>query len=153
MNADPVIHWSTLPFRKLDVQLFHDIVRLRVDVFVVEQNCPYAELDGKDMDALHVVGLADDGSVVAYARILPPGDDGLPHVGRVVVSKNARMRGIGMQLMNEVLGTLRMHYGNTHSALEAQAHLQDFYRSLGYQPSGGVYPLDGIPHIRMQRLD
>ncbi|MBS1939326.1 MAG: GNAT family N-acetyltransferase [Bacteroidetes bacterium] len=135
----------------MDVRLFHDILRLRVDVFVVEQHCPYPELDGADVGATHVVGRNASGDVLAYARILPPARDGLPHVGRVVVDTSVRRHGIGRQLMLEVLRVIHRQYPGSPSALAAQAHLQGFYASLGYKASGKQYDLDGIPHIDMVR--
>lgn len=145
------IQWSFHAFRDLDVRLFHDILRLRVDVFVVEQHCPYPELDGADVGAMHVVGRNASGDVLAYARILSPARDGMPHVGRVVVDASVRRHGIGRQLMLEVLRVIHRQYPGSPSALAAQAHLQGFYASLGYKASGKQYDLDGIPHIDMVR--
>lgn len=149
--ADTHLHWSLLHFGELDTQLFHDLLRLRIDVFVVEQHCPYPELDGLDPDALHIIGQLADGAVAAYARILPPGGDAMPHVGRVVVELQQRRNGTGKQLMEQVHKALRAHYGSTRSALAAQAHLQAFYRKLGYVAVSAEYELDGIPHVDMVR--
>ncbi len=149
MSAAPEMDWTIMAFDELDALLLHDILRLRVDVFVVEQQCPYPELDGRDTSAMHVVGRHADGAVVAYARILPPGADGLPHVGRVVVAPGLRGAGLGRQLMQRVKQALVRQYGDARSALAAQAHLVPFYRSLGYSPQGAEYLLDGIPHVDM----
>lgn len=149
MSTAPAMDWSIKAFGELDALLLHDILRLRVDVFVVEQQCPYPELDGRDASAMHVVGRHADGAVVAYARILPPGADGLPHVGRVVVAPGLRGAGLGRQLMQRVEQALVRQYGDARSALAAQAHLVPFYRSLGYSPQGAEYLLDGIPHVDM----
>ncbi len=146
----PAPQWTALHFRQLDARTLHDILRLRIDVFVVEQHCPYPELDGADLGALHLLG-RNDGAVMAYARLLPPGTDGLPHVGRVVVAREARGKGVGSQLMQEVLAALRHQYGSARSALAAQAHLVAFYQHIGYAPVGDPYPLDGIPHVDMVR--
>lgn len=145
------VSWSVQAFHEMDARLLHDVLRLRVDVFVVEQHCPYSELDGADPGALHVVGRNPNGDVLAYARILPPAQDGLPHVGRVVVAMAGRGHGIGRQLMLEVLHALHVHYPGSPSALAAQAHLEGFYSSLGYMATGQQYELDGIPHINMVR--
>lgn len=145
------VAWSVMPFSGLDGRLLHDIIRLRVDVFVVEQDCPYPELDGLDLDAWHVMGRKADGSVVAYARILPPDEDGMPHIGRVVVAPGHRGRGLGHRLMEETLEALGRLHGSRRSALAAQAHLQDFYRRSGYVSKGPEYMLDGIPHVDMVR--
>lgn len=145
-----MITWRTLPFSALDAATLYDLLRLRTDVFVVEQNCPYPELDDRDQSALHVIGRDDAGRVVAYARILPPGAEGLPVVGRVVVEKDRRSTGLGHELMREVLSVLRSHYGRVSSRMSAQAHLEGFYAAHGYERQGEVFDLDGIPHIAMR---
>ena len=149
MNNTPEINWSVLRFSEMDTRLFHDVVRLRVDIFVVEQNCPYPELDGLDPDALHIVGRTTDGNVSAYARILPPKEGGVPHIGRVVVALPERGKGIGDRLMEVALAALEKHYGSRRSALAAQAHLQRFYVGHGFTSCGEEYMWDGIPHVDM----
>ena len=149
MSSVQQLQWSVFDFSELDAQLFHDIVKLRIDVFVVEQNCPYPEVDGEDPDALHVVGRQADGALVAYARILPPSTDGIPHVGRVVVHKEHRGTGLGKRVMQEAFEVLRERYGSTRSAIAAQTHLQQFYMDLGYVRTGADYLWDGIPHVDM----
>ena len=145
------LQWSVFDFPELGPQLFHDILKLRIDVFVVEQNCPYPELDGSDIDALHIVGRKADGTVVAYARILPPQADGLPHIGRVVVVMEYRQKGVGKRLMEVTLEAVVQRYGRRRSVLAAQAHLRQFYAELGYVTNGEEYLLDGIPHVEMLR--
>lgn len=152
-EAMSALKWMARAFGELDALTLHDILRLRVDVFVVEQNCPYPELDGMDTEAVHITGHRRDGNLVAYARIQPPDDDGLPHVGRVVVRHAQRGQGLGLRLMLEALGTLDRLYGSKQSMVAAQAHLQRFYQQLGYVQKGGEYLLDGIPHIDMIRGD
>ncbi len=151
MSGTTPLQWSVYPFAALGTRLFHDILRLRINVFVVEQQCPYPELDGLDREALHIIGQHADGAVVAYARILPPGSDALPHVGRVVVGLQERRKGTGRLLMEQVLIALRSQYGSACSALAAQAHLQNFYGELGYVAVSAEYALDGIPHVDMVR--
>ncbi len=151
MRNEGSIDWKTCAFSELDVRTWHDIVKLRIDVFVVEQNCPYPELDGLDLDALHVVGIDAHHRPVAYCRILPPQKDGLPHIGRVVVDKAHRGSGLGKELMLEALRSVDRHYGSPRSAVAAQAYLQAFYEALGYRVISDVYPWDGIPHIEMVR--
>lgn len=145
--------WRTCTFAELDARSLHDILRLRVDVFVVEQDCPYPELDGLDFDALHVTGHGPDGALVAYSRILPPDAEDFPHVGRVVVERTQRGKGIGERLMRETMEVLRRQYGDMRSMVAAQAHLQRFYQRFGYVRRGGEYLLDGIPHVDMIRGD
>ena len=149
MSGMEQLQWSVFDLSELDARLFHDIVKLRVDVFVVEQSCPYPELDGQDCDAVHVIGRTGNGEVAAYARILPPQADGLPHIGRVVVAKEHRGMGLGKRVMQEAFQVLRQRYGNTRSAIAAQTHLQQFYTDLGYVRTGTDYLWDGIPHVDM----
>ncbi len=144
--------WEARTFAQLDATTLHDILRLRVDVFVVEQQCAYPELDGQDTGALHVIGRDAAQEVVAYARILPPGTGGLHHVGRVVVAGRLRGRGLGGQLMGEVHRLLLERFGAASCALAAQAHLLAFYAACGYAPRGQQYLLDGIPHVDMVRI-
>lgn len=144
------IHWASVPFAALDVPLLHDILRLRTDVFVVEQQCAYAEVDGADPTAHHIIGRTEDGRTVAYARVLPPGVDGLPHIGRVVVHPDHRGQGLARTCVSEALRTVRTVHGDTPCALSAQAHLLAFYGSFGFRPTGPEYLLDGIPHVDMR---
>lgn len=151
MKNPPQFQWSAFEFPELDAKLLHDILKLRVDVFVVEQNCPYPELDGQDCDAIHVIGRTSTGEVAAYARILPPQADGIPHIGRVVVAREHRGIGLGKRAMQEAFQVLRQRYGTARSAIAAQTYLQQFYMDLGYVRSSGDYLWDGIPHVDMVR--
>lgn len=148
--SDPAITWTIKPFSALTLKELHDLLRLRTDVFVVEQHCPYAELDGRDENAWHVMGKDAGGALIAYARILPPENDGLPHVGRVVVHAAHRHHGLAHGLMRECLAFLKLHHGRVDSALAAQAHLEGFYAAHGYVRTGAVYMLDSIPHVDMR---
>ena len=128
---------------------WHDLLRLRIDVFVVEQNCPYPEIDGADATAIHLFATDMYDTIVAYARILPPGSDGLPHIGRVVVRSNERGKGIATELMERALLRVAELHGSMRSALAAQTHLEQFYAALGFERAGQDYMLDGIPHVDM----
>lgn len=143
------VSWSILPFEELPVQDLHAVLKLRVDVFVVEQTCPYAEVDGQDPQAVHVLGKDHKGALIAYARILPPDAHGIPHIGRVVVHPDHRGRDLGRAVMRVCLEELQQRNGSRRSAISAQAHLQGFYASLGYQVTSGTYVWDGIPHVDM----
>ncbi|MCB9169779.1 MAG: GNAT family N-acetyltransferase [Flavobacteriales bacterium] len=145
-----MVRWEVLPFSAIDTRLFHDILRLRIDVFVVEQDCPYPELDGLDPDAMHVIGRSPKGAVIAYARILPAGEHDRPAIGRVVVDQVDRGNGVGRRLMEQCLHAVQELHGSRRSRLAAQAHLRKFYERLGYMATGPEYPLDGIPHIDME---
>lgn len=145
------INWNSKPFDALSLMEFHELLKLRVDVFVVEQNCPYPELDGQDPSAIHIVGRDADGAMVAVARILPPAPDDVPHIGRIAVRQDLRGQGIAKELMNIALEEVAKRYGTRRSALAAQSHLEQFYASLGYVRQGPDYPWDGIPHVDMLR--
>ena len=150
MGTGADLSWSVKPFAALTVTELHDLIRLRMDIFIVEQNCAYAEVDGRDPGAWHVLGHDSDRELIAYARILPPHDGDLPHVGRVVVRRDRRGSGIAHALMQQCLDFLRRQFGSTDSALAAQAHLQRFYAGHGYVRVSEEYPWDGIPHVDMR---
>jgi ElaA protein len=144
------VTWQALTFQALDTNTLYALLRLRTNVFVVEQNCPYPELDDRDQNAVHVIGRDADDQVVACARILPPDEQGPPAVGRVVVDSGHRGTGLGHALMREVIAELKRAYGKTDSRMSAQAHLEGFYAVHGYKRHGEVFDLDGIPHIAMR---
>ena len=144
------MEWTAKHFDALTAREMHDILRLRTDIFVVEQKCAYAEVDGQDPVAVHVMGHAN-GALIAYARILPPDAHGLPHVGRVVVAVAHRGRGIAQELMERTLIALKETHGSLRSGMAAQAHLQRFYARFGYVRTSEEYPWDGIPHVDMER--
>lgn len=145
------ITWTTKDFESLTTRELHDLLRLRIDVFVVEQSCAYAEADGRDPKAIHILGCSPDGELAAYARLLPPEDDGLPRVGRVIVRQDVRGRGIAHDLMREVLRALSAAHGSRRSKLSAQAQLQEYYATHGYRSVSPEYDWDGIPHVDMVR--
>ncbi|OLT43649.1 GNAT family N-acetyltransferase [Saccharomonospora sp. CUA-673] len=128
----------------------HDLLRLRVDVFVVEQNCPYGEIDGLDLlpTTWHIWApgpVAGEGAA-GCLRVLT-GPDGVARVGRVVTAPSARGTGLGARLMEAAVE----HLGDTESVLNAQTYAQGFYARFGYVPEGDEFDEDGIPHIAMRR--
>jgi ElaA protein len=141
------LHRHVATFAELDTRTFHDLLRLRVDVFVVEQECPYPELDGRDVEPqTRHLWLADDDGPVAYLRILAD-PDGVARIGRVVVAGRGRGAGHGHRLMTEALALV----GARPCVLAAQAHLADFYGRHGFVVDGPRYVEDGIPHLPMRR--
>lgn len=129
----------------------HDVFRLRIDVFVVEQNCPYPELDGKDPQALHL-RLLDEGRLAAYARIFTAGGTaGEARIGRVVVAPFYRGQRLGERVMREAIAACGNLSPGADIAISAQAHLQRFYGSLGFGVTSAEYLEDGIPHVDMIR--
>lgn len=144
--------WTLKEFNDLTVKELHDILQLRINVFVVEQNCPYPELDGKDEAAYHFFASTEDGSkkIVAYTRIFGPGDYYKEAaIGRVVVDENYRMDGLGYELMSRSIEQVETLFNTKSIKIGAQAYLQKFYESLGFKPTGQDYIEDGIPHMYM----
>ncbi|MDM9628154.1 GNAT family N-acetyltransferase [Rhizobium sp. S152] len=144
----------TVDARRLDdlsaVELYA-LLKMRVDVFVVEQNCPYPELDGKDADALHL-RLLQDGDLIAAARIFAPADQDAPaKIGRVVVSPDHRGKRLGEAVMREAISVCEERYPQAPIYLSAQSHLSRFYGSFGFETTSEEYLEDGIPHVDMIR--
>lgn len=136
---------------ELSARELYDLLRMRVDVFVVEQNCPYPELDGKDIDALHL-RLMDGSELLGSTRLLKPYSAEYPiKIGRVVVSPAHRGKRLGDALMAESIAACEKLYPENYIALSAQAHLRRFYESFGFAKSSEEYLEDGIPHIDMVR--
>jgi ElaA protein len=136
-------------FEQLDAATLYRLLRLRVDVFVVEQHCAYPELDGRDLepDATHVwMTDGDDAAPLGYLRILTD-PDGTARIGRVAVAATSRGSGLARDLMQAALAWV----GDRPCVLDAQAHLVEFYQSLGFTVAGPAYLEDGIPHIPMRR--
>lgn len=148
MNTEQLT-WTVVPFSELTVDALHELLRLRVDVFVVEQRCVYPEIDGQDPLAHHVLGRDAEGTLVAYARILPPSTDGHPHIGRVVVHPQHRGHQLARSLMKVAMENAQRIHGDPISAVAAQTYLAPFYASLGYTPTSEPYMWDGIEHVDM----
>jgi len=141
--------WSCKAFKQLSLDEFHDIIQLREIVFVVEQDCPYLDVDGKDKDALHVFGKYE-GNIVATTRILKPGisyDE--VAIGRVVTSPTVRGMGMGKQLMEESMKFVQLHFGKVPVRISAQTYLLKYYKSFGFIETGQEYLEDNIPHFEM----
>lgn len=135
-----------LPFEHLDARTAYDVWRLRQDEFVVEQECPYPDLDGRDLEpgTRHVV-MQDDDEVLGYARVLD--DHDVWRIGRVVLAPPARGRGLAEALMTTALQVC----GGRDVVLDAQAPLAGWYATLGFEVTGPEFLDDGIPHLPMRR--
>ena len=129
----------------------YTLLRLRVDVFVVEQACAYPELDGHDEACLHL-RLLIDGETAAYARLWQP-EGKPPRIGRVLVAPAHRGKRLGEALMREAITACETHFPGEPIAISAQSYLEPFYRSLGFSPTSAEYVEDGIPHVDMIRRD
>ncbi len=148
-----MLTWITLPFTQLTTLQLYELMRLRVDVFVVEQTCPYPELDGKDtLDGVyHLLGYEDD-ELVACARLLPAGTtyDNVS-IGRVATKQNARGGGLGHKLLQQALAQCETLWPEQTIDIGAQEHLIQFYASHGFTVISDSYLEDGIPHVDMRR--
>tara|TARA_B100001093_G_scaffold400838_1_gene388383 strand:- start:92 stop:541 length:450 start_codon:yes stop_codon:yes gene_type:complete len=137
-------------FKELTVDETYNILKLRSEVFVVEQNCIYQDLDGKDELAIHLF-YKKKNEIIAYTRIFKKGDyyKENPSIGRVVVSKKERGKEIGKSIMKESILYIKNNYNNKSIELSAQKYLDKFYKELEFYSQGDDYLEDGIPHQRM----
>jgi ElaA protein len=145
------VNWRWCRFEGLSVHELYDALQLRLRVFVLEQG-PYQDLDGLDRHAWHLLGHESSGAVVAYLRVVDPGRKyEEPSIGRVVVAAEARGRELGRTLMQEGIARCELAWPGLGIRISAQARLERFYRSLGFELVGTEYLEDGIPHIEMLR--
>ena len=140
------MNWHVKAFTELSHLELWGIYKSRVDVFVVEQNCPYPEVDEKDLHALHVFA-EQDGQLAAYCRIIA--EDALVKIGRVLVVSSFRALGLGRVLMQQALQVVQQRFPQQEIHIQAQLYLQQFYESLGFHKISDEYLEDGIPHIDM----
>jgi ElaA protein len=150
------LKWTVKKFDDLTPHELYAILQLRSEVFVVEQNCVFQDMDHKDQQCYHLMGWqnASDQSpeLIAYTRLVPPGAlYELPSIGRVVISLVARGCGMGKLLMEKSIEELRYLFGNTPIKIGAQLYLKAFYQSLSFEQSSDIYDEDGIDHIEMIR--
>jgi ElaA protein len=146
------ITWMPKKFEELSPHELYAILQLRNEVFAIEQNCVYPDLDNKDQPAYHVMGWRN-GKLIAYTRIIPPGLAYTePSIGRVATAPTARGEGIGKSLMEYSLDQVYTVYGKIPVKISAQVYLIRFYSSLGFQQTGDIYLEDGIEHVEMVRL-
>lgn len=140
------MQWRLKKFNDLTLDELYGILKLRVEVFVVEQNCPYQDIDDKDQLSYHLF-LEDDGEIVAVLRILPENvsfDE--VAIGRIIVKKSYRGQGISKVMIEKALDFIINDLGKNRVKLSGQAYLTDFYRGLGFEKISEVYLEDGIKH-------
>ena len=145
------IQFKIKPFNELSAHELYQALQLRSEVFVVEQNCVYQDIDGKDSKALHLLGVFEN-TIVAYARLFAPGyyfDNA--SIGRVVINANYRDRKWGHSLMQAAIAGIKEHYVQEAITISAQLYLKKFYEGHGFIQEGEEYLEDDIPHIRMHR--
>lgn len=146
-------HLQVKPFKQLSLDELYDALKLRIDVFVVEQTCFYPDLDDLDRhpETLHVFSYNDQGTMNAYLRILAKGvcypDN--PAIGRVIISAQARGKGLAHQLIQKSLAVCSDYFPNQTIKISAQEHLEQFYKRHGFTKCSEMYLEDGIPHISM----
>lgn len=137
-------------FEELTAEELYRILKLRVDVFVVEQACPYPELDGLDQESLHVYYEDPDGQLAAYLRMFAkPKEEGCVQIGRVIAAK--RGHGLGRAVMLAGLQAAPAAFGAREAYLEAQVYAKGFYEGLGFSVCSDEFDEDGIPHVQMRR--
>ena len=143
--------YKCLPYFALSLDELYETMVLRQSVFVVEQNCPYLDADGRDQRSYHLMGYSEDGNLLAYARLLPPGVSypDYPSIGRVLNALEMRGKGVGRELMQEAISRCIDLFGNIAIKISAQCYLTSFYESFGFVAEGEEYLEDDIPHIAM----
>jgi len=138
-----------MSFTGFTVKELYEVLQLRSEVFVVEQDCVYQDIDFKDQKALHVLGYKNE-RLVAYTRIFKPGDYfDEASIGRVVVQQNERKYGYGHDLIKESINVIETQLGTNIIHISAQTYLEKFYNTHGFEQNGEGYLEDGIPHIKM----
>ncbi|MCW6675542.1 GNAT family N-acetyltransferase [Aerococcaceae bacterium NML171108] len=138
--------WMTKHFDELTTAELHAIYLARVEVFVVEQKCPYPEVDMLDTQSLHIFQWGEEG-IAAYCRLIP--EDTCVHLGRVLVAQPYRQTGLGKTLVAHALEVCQQHFPNLPVHAQAQAYLEKFYAEFGFKAVSDVYLEDDIPHIDM----
>lgn len=147
----PILTWTFKHFQDLSADELYELLQLRSDVFVIEQQCIYRDLDDKDLKCYHLFGrIEETGELAAYSRIVPPGVSyEEPSIGRVVTSLNHRKSNFGRELMQKGIKELLLLYPGQPIRIGAQTYLIKFYNSFGFMESGEAYDEDGIEHIEM----
>lgn len=144
-----MMNWQCLTFAELTSERLYQILKIRQEVFAVEQQSVYLDVDGKDIEALHLFTTRGT-DIIAYCRLLPPGlKYPEPSIGRVLTAPSARGSGTGRALMQYALEVCNTHYQGSGIRISAQLYLEDFYSSLGFSRCSEPYGEDGIPHIEM----
>lgn len=144
-----MLTFTTKTFDELTTHELYKILQLRSEVFVVEQNCIYQDIDEKDTKALHLLGFFGT-TLVAYARLFKPNDYfENASIGRVLIKQSFRSKKLGYLLMNQAIAEVLKNYNETSIEISAQEHLKKFYENVGFLQTSESYLEDDIPHIRM----
>ena len=145
------LKFKTISFKDFTIEELYAVLQLRSEVFVVEQNCVYQDIDYKDQKSHHLLGFSNN-ELVCYARIFNEGDYfDTPSIGRVIVKETYRDKALGHALMKEAVAFSTSTFKNKTITISAQQHLEKFYNQHGFITKGASYLEDGIPHIKMIR--
>ena len=145
-----MIHWKFYSFSDLNIHILYDLLQLRSEVFVVEQDCPYQDLDNLDMQGRHI-WIEEEEKILSYLRLNPPGtrfDE--PSLGRIVTKDTVRSRGLAEIIINKALEIIDNDY-RMPTRISAQTYLEDYYSKFGFVKCSEEYMEDNIPHIEMLR--
>ena len=143
------IKWFCKRFKELEVSELYELMKLRSEVFVVEQNCVYLDADGKDEKSFHFYAM-ENNQIIAYARLLPAGlSFNEASIGRVLTAPSQRRKGLGIILMEKCLAKTQEIFETTTIKIGGQLYLKSFYEGLGFVQCSDMYYEDGIPHIEM----
>jgi ElaA protein len=147
------MNWTCKYFEELTLNELYEIGRLRQEVFIVEQNCPYVDFDGRDPFCYHLMCFDENNRLIAYSRIVPKGIsyENYISIGRVITSGTVRNSGIGRLLMLESIEACERLFGKVDIKISAQTYLLNFYSSLAFVSTGKEYLEDDIPHTEMIR--
>lgn len=144
------LYWKIKAFTELSTQELFEILKLRQEIFVVEQECAYPDIDDTDLVSMHLSGHNENNELVAYARLIEPGVSyDQASIGRIVVSPAARGQRLGESLMHTALNEMEVLFPQKAIKIGAQQHLEKFYNDLGFKTISEMYLEDGIPHIHM----
>ncbi|GGL60895.1 GNAT family N-acetyltransferase [Sporolactobacillus putidus] len=142
------LDWKIKEFSQLTARELYEIYKAREDVFVVEQECPYHEVDENDLKSLHVYALDDQQEIIAYARIFEEGNS--VTFGRVLINRKYRGQGLGKLLVSKILHVIEDGAPGKTVVIEAQEYIQSLYASFGFKKTTEVYLIDNIPHVTME---
>ena len=137
-------------FNELTNTEIYNILKIRAEVFVVEQNCVYNDIDDKDLEAIHMF-IKEDSNIVAYLRVLEKSDEKISF-GRVFVEKNSRKKGYAIKLISEALKLINKKWPEKNIIIEAQSYLKKFYENFGFKAIKSEHIEDGIPHYWMEKF-
>ncbi len=143
-----MIKFEQLTFHQLNPTLLYQVLQLRNEVFIVEQNAPYLDLDDKDFLATHFI-LLDKETVVAYGRVMFDNDKSAMSLGRLITRSTHRKQGLAKIIMKHMLSFLDKYHQNNQIIISAQSYLEDFYGSFGFIAKGQLYLEDGLLHVKM----